>query len=166
MLDYAANLIATVERASADLASRPPELARTRPGEGKWSPQEIVGHLVDSATQNLQRFVKARWQDDLVFPGYDQVAWVTAQNYQAGDWRELLALWRALNLQIARVMDDTPASLRMRESPRHNLDRIAWQTVPSGDATTLDYLMRDYVGHLDHHLRQIATMFSSTGRSR
>ena len=158
MLDYAADLVATVERVARELAAVPAETASRRPAPGKWSAQEIVGHLVDSASNNHQRFVRARWQEDLVFPGYDQDAWVAAQRYDLADWRELVALWRGFNLQIARVMEGTPEDVRLRAHSRHNLDQIAWRAVPADRATTLDYFMRDYVAHLQHHLRQIQTL--------
>ena len=126
-----------------------------RPASGKWSPREIIGHLIDSASNNHQRFVRAQFKDDLVFPGYDQDAWVAAQRYQDASWPVLVDLWRAYNLHLARVMAATPEAARLREHRRHNLHQIAWQTVPEDEATTLDYFMRDYVAHLRHHLGQI-----------
>jgi hypothetical protein len=52
-------------------------------------------------------------------------------------------------------MEAVPDQVRFRSHRRHNLHQIAWQVVPEGEPTTLDYLMRDYVGHLKHHLRQV-----------
>src|SRR5688572_22799550 len=71
---------------------------------GKWSPREIIGHLIDSASNNHQRFVRATGQDDLVFPGYAQEAWVSLQQYAATPWDELLGFWLSFNRHIARVM--------------------------------------------------------------
>jgi DinB superfamily len=153
--DYVADLRETVGRAATALLAIPDEASARRPAPGKWSPREIVGHLIDSAGTNHQRFVRAQFQEDLVFPGYEQDAWVRVQDYQGADWRSLVELWRALNLHLARVMALTPESTRLRVHVRHNLHRIAWQTVPEDRPTTLDYFMRDYVGHLKHHLRQI-----------
>jgi DinB superfamily len=153
--DYVADLRETVERAAAALRAIPDEASARRPAPGKWSAREIVGHLIDSAGTNHQRFVRAQFQEDLVFPGYEQDAWVRVQDYQGADWRSLVELWRALNLHLARVMALTPESTRLRVHVRHSLHRIAWQTVPEDRPTTLDYFMRDYVGHLKHHLRQI-----------
>ena len=82
MSDYVEELRQTVERAAAELLAVSDEAAAVRPGRGRWSAKEIVGHLVDSAANNHQRFVRAQWQDDLVFPGYAQDAWVEAQRYQ------------------------------------------------------------------------------------
>ena len=155
MPDYAEDLRATVLAAWASLAAIPDEAAARRPGPGKWSAKEIVGHLIDSAANNHQRFVRAQFQDDLVFAGYAQDAWVAAQRYQDAPWQDLLTLWRAYNLHIARLIEAMPVEVRLRERRRHNLHELAWQPVPAGTPTTLDYFMRDYVGHLHHHLRQI-----------
>ena len=51
----------------------------------KWSAKQIIGHLVDSAANNHQRFVRAQFSDDLVFPGYDQEEWVRVQRYERSD---------------------------------------------------------------------------------
>ena len=131
------------------------EASARRPAPGKWSPREIIGHLIDSASNNHQRFVRAVRQDDLVFPGYAQDDWVALQRYQDAPWDELLDLWSAFNRQIARVMAAVPEETRLRARTKHNLDEIAWQTVPRDRPATLDYFMTDYVGHLEHHLRQI-----------
>ena len=158
MPDYADDLKATVVRASASLAAMPDEVAARRPAPGKWSPKEIVGHLVDSAANNHQRFVRARFQDELVFSGYAQDEWVAVQQYQHAPWQDLVTLWRSYNLHIARVIEATPDEVRMRPRRRHNLHELAWQPVPAGAPATLDYFMRDYVLHLHHHLRQIGPL--------
>jgi len=77
----------------------------SRRAAGAWSPREIIGHLVDSASNNHQRFVRAQFQDDLVFSGYAQDDWVRAGRYQDASWEDLVALWRTFNLQLARVME-------------------------------------------------------------
>lgn len=161
MKDYITDLCDTVDRAAVELLEVSAEAASVRPAPGRWSAKEIVGHLIDSAANNHQRFVRARWQDDLVFAGYDQDAWVEAQRYQAAPWPDLVALWRDYNRQLARVMAAVPAAVRFREHRRHNLHEIAWQVVPAGETVTLDYLMSDYVGHLHHHLGQLRALLSS-----
>jgi len=154
--EYARELWATVDHAAAELRAIPEAIASVRPAPGKWSIKEIIGHLIDSASHNHQRFVRARWQDDLVFGGYQQDAWVAAQQYQSVPWDELVTLWEAYNRHVARVMAQVPAAIARREHRRHNLDQIAWQTVPADRPATLEYFMRDYVAHLKHHLRQVA----------
>jgi hypothetical protein len=154
--ECAARLVRVVDRAAAALHSSSDQAVSARPAPGKWSVKEIVGHLIESAAHNHQRFVRARWQDDLIFPGYAQDDWVAAQDYQAAPWPELATLWQSYNHHIARVMAGVPLAVRTKVHVRHNLDQIAWQTVPVGEPTTLDYFMLDYVAHLEHHVRQIA----------
>lgn len=127
----------------------------TRPEPTAWSPRELLGHLVDSAANNHQRFVRARFQDDLVFPGYDQDAWVEAQAYAQAPWDELVVLWKAYNLHLARVMDQVPDHVRHRAHARHNLDAISWLPVAADRPATLAELMEDYVAHLEHHLESL-----------
>jgi len=144
----------TVDSAAARLLTVSDVDASRRPPPGKWSRKEIIGHLIDSAAHNHVRFVRAQLQDDFVFTGYDQDAFVRAQRYQDRPWADLVRLWQLHNHHIASVM--ATADPQAIDKPRlpHNLDRIAWKPVPTGEPTTLDYFMRDYVGHLEHHLRQ------------
>lgn len=153
---YATDLRDTVDRAAADLRAIPDDLAAVRPAPGTWSIKEIIGHLIDSASHNHQRFVRAQWQDDLMFQGYRQDDWVAAQQYRSVPWDELLTLWHAYNRHVARVMALVPTDVARREHRRHNLDEIAWQPVPAHETATLEYFMRDYVAHVRHHLRQVA----------
>src|ERR1700752_3444972 len=83
-----------------------------RPGTpGKWSPKEIIGHLIDSASNNHGRFVRAQLTDDLFFPGYDQEGWVRVQHYARANWNELIALWRVFNHHIAGVVEQIPPNV-------------------------------------------------------
>jgi hypothetical protein len=129
--------------------------AATPPAPGRWSPKQIIGHLVDSAFTNHGRFVRAQGQDDLVFPGYAQDRWVEAQRYQDRSWRELVRLWEHVNLHLAWVMESAPASERTRPRRTHNLHEIGFRPVPPAEPATLEQLMLDYVEHLRHHLRQV-----------
>lgn len=139
-----AEALLTMSDADASVARAP----------GKWSRKEIVGHLIDSAANNHARFVRAQRTDHLLFEGYDPDAWVEAQRYNTLPWRDLVALWRQYNLHLAHVMGriDPAASDRPRE--RHSLDQIAFVRISRDEPATLTYFMRDYVAHLEHHLRQ------------
>ncbi len=122
---------------------------------GKWSHKEIVGHLIDSASNNHQRFVRAQYTSDLVCPSYEQDVWVTAQKYDDESWPDLVHLWAAYNLHLAHIISVMPEDALMRVRQEHNLDQIAWKTVAKNTPTTLEYFVRDYAGHMRHHLRQI-----------
>ena len=129
--------------------------AAQRPAPDKWSPKEIIGHLVDSASNNHQRFVRAQFKNELIFEGYTQDGWVDFQDYQNADWENLVQLWYYFNWQIARIMALTPESQRTAPRTEHNLDKIVMRTVPADEPASLGYFMDDYVFHLEHHIRQI-----------
>ena len=163
-MDYADQLADTVTATAARLRVVPDDVAARRISPDKWSAKEIIGHLIDSASNNHQRFVRAVGQDDLVFMGYAQDEWVRLQQYQSAPWPELLTLWETFNRHLARVMRSIPDAVRLREHHQHNLHELAWRPVPHDQPATLDYFMRDYVGHLEHHLRQIDAL-ELTGKS-
>jgi len=125
--------------------------------DGQWSAKQTLGHLIDSAANNHQRFVHAQFTSDLVFPGYEQEQWVRAQNYQDEDWSVLVQLWQSYNLHLAYVIAYIPDEVMKLPRWPHTLDRIAWRTASSDEPTTLAYLIQDYIGHLNDHLQQILT---------
>ncbi len=150
------------QRLARAVASAEPRLRRipnagagVRPAPGKWSPREVIGHLVDSASNNHQRFVRATWQPNLVFTGYTQDGWVELQRYQEGDWSDLVTLWASFNRHLARVMTAVPEEVRLRVHTEHNLPDVAFRAPASPEQATLAYFMADYVDHLEHHLRQV-----------
>jgi DinB family protein len=145
----------TVDRAAAQLLRLSDGETSRVPAPGKWSKKEIIGHLIDSAANNHARFVRAQRSSDLVFEGYDQDEWVRVQRYRERRWADLVQLWQQYNHHIAFVMAATDESTLTQPRIRHSLDTIAFKTVPAEQPVTLEYLMRDYVDHLEHHLRQI-----------
>src|SRR5580692_8210132 len=78
------------------------DVMRSR-GAGKWVKKEILGHLIDSALNNQERFVRAQMTDRLVWPGYEQDRWVAVQKYRERPWTELTQLWEQLNRHIVHV---------------------------------------------------------------
>lgn len=113
-------------------------------GDGKWTRVEILGHLIDSAANNHQRFVRAIAFGDLIWPGYDQNAMVRAQHFASGDPKLLLALWESYNLHLARVIHHIPE------------ERLTARCEIGGGApVSFGLLVMDYVDHVQHHLRQI-----------
>ena len=151
----ARRLADVVGRAAPALLALDDAATMRRPAPGKWSPREIIGHLVDSASNNHQRFVRMRDRDDLVVEGYEQDTWVEAQRYQDAPWTELVLLWATYNRHLARLMAATPAIARERVRHSHNLHLRAYRPVPADRAVTLAYFMDDYVDHLEHHLAQV-----------
>lgn len=113
----------------------------------KWSTKQVIGHLIDSASTNHQRFTRLALDDRPVFQGYAQDRWVELQDYANAPWPELLELWETFNRHLARLMDRIPSEARTRSA-----------TIGGSTPASLDFLMRDYVEHLRHHLRQIGVL--------
>ena len=121
------------------------EAASARP-DGKWSAKEILGHLIDSAANNHQRFVRMQLAPHLEAPGYQQEQWVRLGHYVNRVWPDLIELWLAYNLHLAHVVQHLdPTTLSN-----------TW-TSPDGDVVTLEFVATDYLAHLHHHLDQIFT---------
>src|SRR5438105_9384657 len=155
MQDWLQDFKQTVESAEPRL-NKISEAESERPrAEGEWSSKQIIGHLIDSAANNHARFVLGQLKDDLVFPGYDQDAWVKVNHYQERSWAELIQLWKSYNLHLHHVMARTAKDKLMNVCTQHTLQEIAFKTVPKSEPVTLEYLMKDYVDHLKHHLDQI-----------
>jgi hypothetical protein len=144
MTELAADLRREIESAAPRLRGLSEAQVTTDRGAGKWVKKEILGHLADSAANNVQRFVRSAAADPLSWPGYDQNAWVTVNQYRDRPWTEVVDLWVALNRQVAHLIASVPA------------ERLDTRIVVGGnDPVTLEWLMRDYVGHTRHHLAQI-----------
>ena len=110
----------------------------------KWSRKEILGHLIDSASNNHQRFVRAQLTEELVFPGYTQNDWVRIEGFADEAWKDLVGLWSAINRHLAHVISRIPPS---RLSSRCRIGENAPMTVEA--------LIADYIKHMEHHLEQI-----------
>lgn len=112
-----------------------------RPQPNKWSKKEILGHLCDSALNNLQRFVRSQYEDQpYTVLKYAQNQWVEHMDYQ----NLILNLWLSLNKQIAEVIAKIP------EDKLQNSCEIG-----EGQTVTLELIIKDYVDHMEHHLKQI-----------
>ena len=111
---------------------------------GKWSKKEILGHLVDSAANNHQRFVRAQLAPELRLPGYQQEQWVNTQRYRSESWANILQLWRAYNLHLVHVIEGVSADAL------HNRCFIGEM-----EPVTLEFVIQDYLRHFRHHVGQI-----------
>ncbi len=145
----------TIVGATARLKEIPEENSRRRSSPDNWAPIEILGHLIDSAANNHQRFVRAQFTDDLVFPGYEQDQWVSSQKYREESWADVIQLWSAYNLHLVHAVSVIPEDVLTKLRSPHTLDQIAFVLVDKNEPATLEYLIRDYLVHLRHHLDEI-----------
>ncbi len=123
--------------------------------EGAWSRKQILGHLIDSASVNHQRFIEAQVNDSIVFDGYAHREWVELQGYQEQDWEEMVTLWSALNMHICTVVERIPEEILSKQHTAHRFDQMAYRPVPKDQPSTLGYIIEDYFAHLKYHLDQI-----------
>ena len=113
-------------------------------GPDKWTRLELLGHLLDSASNNHQRFVRALTQPSLEWPGYDQEAHVKVQKFAHADPEKLVPLVLNFNHHLAKLFTQFPPE------KLHTKCRIGQDA-----ETTLEALARDYVAHCEHHLKQL-----------
>ena len=125
-------------RAIADPAATEPR------APGKWSRKEIIGHLIDSASNNHQRFIRAQQADKLSFPPYEQNHWSASQHCNERAWADLVTLWHAYNAHLAHVIAHI--------SDQH---LSAQCVIEEEHPVTLEFLVTDYVRHMKHHLAQV-----------
>ncbi|MDQ2656967.1 MAG: DinB family protein [Bacteroidota bacterium] len=113
-----------------------------KPLPAKWSKKEVLGHLIDSAQNNLRRFICGQYEAAPPFIVYRQDFWVEINDYQSMHKQDLVDLWRLMNLRICAVLTKMPPANYSRQCD-------------SGALHTLEWLAADYIKHLKHHLNQI-----------
>jgi hypothetical protein len=121
-----------------------PQAAERSFREGGWSRKEILGHLIDSALNNHQRFVRASLDGSYEGPPYAQEGWVAMHGYESMNWDTLLEHWRWQNELLAEVVERIPEE--RSDAPCR---------VGDGDPVTLRFLVEDYLSHLHQHVGQI-----------
>ena len=142
-----------LDAATGQLRRLSPAEAASRPQPGAWSKKEELGHLVDSAINNYARIIRVQKEDAPALPGYQQDAWVERQGYDDYDWRDLTALWRALNGHMLAAAVRIPSAALARTC-----------TIAGSQPMTLEFVIEDYVDHMIHHLEHIGLALSEFRR--
>ncbi|MES3018450.1 MAG: DinB family protein [Bacteroidota bacterium] len=117
------------------------------PGPGRWSKKQILGHLIDSAANNHQRFIRAQFED-VPFIVYDQNKWNEFSYHDKTQTSQLISFWYFYNMQLAHLA---------RHIPEENWKRLCSMGGP--DPVSLEFVFDDYVSHLEHHLTQIVAFY-------
>ena len=144
MKDIGQQLRAIIETVEPKLSRMNCDEMGLKPTPHEWSKKEILGHLIDSAANNHQRFVRAVNKVAAEFPIYDQNAWVRIQRHNERPWSSLVALWSAYNDHLSHVIECIP------EDAEASMCNIG-----SEDPVPLHFVIKDYLHHLRHHLKDI-----------
>jgi hypothetical protein len=139
------DLTAHINNIPTRIQEIPTEELLAKPAPGKWSKKEILGHLIDSGINNLKRFVDVQSQPQpYMILRYMQYSLVAINRYQDLPLDHMLHLWKSINQQIVYVISSIPA------------DKLPYAVIiPSGESKTLEWLVIDYIEHMDHHWRQV-----------
>lgn len=116
------------------------------PSPEKWSRKEVLGHLIDSAQNNLRRFITGQYEQSPPRILYEQDFWVQASGYRDVPAKDLIQMWKLMNEQIARVLINMPAG---------NYSRQCDTGHQKSNLRSLEWLAEDYVRHMKHHINQI-----------
>ena len=138
------DLLLTVQEAQEALEALSDQETLAPHEPGKWSRKQILGHLIDSAANNHQRFVRAALYGPLTFPGYEQDGLVRLERPNDVKWSLLLGLWESYNLYLAHVLAQLPEAAGNTPC-----------TIGTNPTQSLSFIAEDYVAHLKHHLNQI-----------
>jgi hypothetical protein len=144
MTEVTAKFNASLSAIEATLLAVLPALADTPWRVGGWTRKQIVGHLLDSAANNRQRFVRASTEGTYIGPTYAQDAWVEAHGYSEQSWETLLHWWQAEH----EILKEVVARI-----PQERMGTLC--TVGEDAPVTLQFLIEDYVMHQQWHLKQI-----------
>lgn len=143
MIDNAiSRLTYIIEKVPSILAEIGEEKMSLKPLPNKWSKKEIIGHLIDSATNNHQRFVRGQFET-LPEIRYEQDKWNEYGFYQQIDSKQIISFWTIYNKQLIEIIKRIPT------------EKLKRQIKVGENLLTLDFLIADYVEHLEHHLRQV-----------
>jgi len=122
------------------MTETPESITGEKISEDAWTLKEIVGHLIDSASNNHQRFVRLQFGNLLDFPAYDAESWIRAQRYADMDWKQLITLWYSFNCVLLKVIEHIDSK---------SLENV-W--IKGENALSLGSLVNDYYRHMKWHI--------------
>lgn len=141
-----------IEEVPAKILSLPAPDVNNKPSPLKWSKKEILGHLCDSALNNIPRAVRAQFEPKpFKIISYAQDDWVRLNGYQSQSIENVAGLWLSLNKQFVKVISLIPK------------DALSYAcALYTGEIQTLEWLINDYLAHMEYHLKQILPDFAAT----
>ncbi|MFA6855725.1 MAG: hypothetical protein WCR31_00820 [Treponema sp.] len=121
------------------------DIADTLTSADTWTIRNHVAHLIDSASNNHQRFVRLQLSSSIVFPGYEAEPWVSVSGIKQMDFGQLILLWKLYNEYLLEVIRTIPDDCLLH----------TWQPETGGTPRTLDFLVQDYYAHMRIHEKMI-----------
>ena len=144
MKEIADEIRAIVAHSTGSLFSMKPGEVSFKENPDNWSKKEILGHLIDSAANNHQRFVRAGYNAASDFPPYSQNDWVRIQKYNESEWTDLIAFWSAYNLHLCHIIENLPEDAFSAPC-----------NIGKEEPVSLEFVIKDYLRHLRHHMEVI-----------
>lgn len=147
----------TIEIFRNDFSELDERITSLRISQDKWTLKEIIGHLIDSASNNHQRFIRLQLSEVLEFPDYGGSEWLRIQKHQNMKFSELLSLFYYYNKLLINII------LNMDEKCLENKWNINWDE--NSTFITFEKLLNHYVNHMKSHLTHFRERLSEVQAS-
>lgn len=146
MRTYTDEIENVVSQWEQQLLLLPEEVITERRNHQNRTIKQLLGHLIDSASNNHQRMVRLQYNESLTFPDYtqDNDRWIAIQDHQHADWKNLVALWKSFNLHMVHLINSIDASQLQN-----------YWTDYEGTKVTLEDMIKGYPSHLNLHINDI-----------
>ncbi|MBX9783881.1 MAG: DinB family protein [Chitinophagaceae bacterium] len=140
-MTYTRQLLQIISHSSTQFKMMTEDEWSYKPGPAKWSKKEILGHLIDSCHSNTRRMIVTQYEQNQVIL-YKQNEWVQYQDYQSLPYQHIIQLWQLMNTQLTSTIANIPES------------KLQYTCI-TDEPRSLEWHIRDYIRHLNHHLSQI-----------
>lgn len=146
---YTNEIKKTLDEWEQPLLSLSEEIITNRHNHQNRTIKQLLGHLIDSASNNHQRMTRMQYNSHLIFPDYtqDNDRWIAIQDYQHADWKNLVLLWKSYNLHIMHVIKSMNKSMLNN----HWIDF-------EGNQVSLLAMIEGYPLHLNLHMSEIKSL--------
>ena len=147
-------LLSLVEEWELKLLSLSEDVLTKKENSQHRTIKQIVGHMIDSATNNIHRIVHLQYQPSpLVFPDYANLGnndrWIAIQDYKSENWNDLVQLWKYLNIHIVHVINHV------------NPDKLTNEWITALNVkVSLKSMIQNYTGHIRLHLNEIEKLIT------
>ncbi len=147
-------LLSLLDEWESKLQTLPVQVITERRNSQHRTIKQIVGHMVDSASNNTHRVIHLQYQQSpLIFPDYANLGnndrWIAIQNYQEEDWENLIQLWKYSNIHFCHVIQNIHTEKLENE----------WISALN-DKITLKEMILDYPRHFKLHLDEITELIN------